>query len=669
MDEPGEKKRYSGISAKLMAVLLPTVAAVLALILALIYFNVAHIVQSKSEELLQSNSQSVINGVTAWMNKVLTALEEERDTLEYFQMDSQQELDYIKHTSNRYDAFPAGIYIATTGGVLKHSSFVPGPEFNVFEKPWYKDGIKSDKFIFGSVYFDEDSQSYVVGASGMLRDQTGAVSGVAAADIYLDAISTIVSQVQLEQTGGMFLVDNLTNTIIGHKNTELVGTSLDSQTLAMYTNVSQLIAGGAFGLQSCIDENGAEIYLNLAKIPESSWISVAYVPRTEVMASMNSLTRNIMIIALISIAVLFLAVLVLVRRVIIRPVKRIDDVARRIAQGELNASIDYRSGDEFGQLASNFNLTVSRLRGYVDYIDEIAKVLGEMSRGNLDIHLTYDYAGEFARVKQSLIEISDSLSVTLGEIDQAAGEVSIGSEQVAGGAQSLSQGSTEQASAVQELAATISEISNQVERNAHHAKEASQKANEAEAEIEVSNQRMQKMLSAMTDINTCSGEIGKIIKAIEDISFQTNILALNAAVEAARAGEAGKGFAVVADEVRSLAAQSAEAAKNTSELIQNSLRAVENGTGIASETAQSLSEVVSSVQQVAESIDRISEESASQANSIVQVTQGIDQVANVVQTNSATAEESAAASEELSGQAQQLKKLVGRFHLSKTNSQ
>jgi methyl-accepting chemotaxis protein len=184
------------------------------------------------------------------------------------------------------------------------------------------------------------------------------------------------------------------------------------------------------------------------------------------------------------------------------------------------------------------------------------------------------------------------------------------------------------------------------------------------AKAEKGSEQMNAMMEAVQAINDASQSIGKVIKVIDDIAFQTNILALNAAVEAARAGVAGRGFAVVAEEVRNLAAKSAEAAQDTEALIENSINKAVLGVKIAGETNESLIAIVDGIVQSSRISGEIAEKADRQYSAIGEINTGIDQVSQVVQQNSATAEESAAASEELSGQSSMLNGLIGQFKLS-----
>lgn len=349
-------------------------------------------------------------------------------------------------------------------------------------------------------------------------------------------------------------------------------------------------------------------------------------------------------------------------RGIVKPINELEVAAEKIVSGDFDINVTYESKDEMGKLAVAFK-NMAAILG--DVIADASMLLEEMANGNFDVRTRAEerYVGRCQNLLISIRKLNRDLSITMGQINKSADQVASGSGQVSSGAQALAQGATEQAAAVQELAATIANISQQVKDTAENARDARNQSNMAGDEVERCNSQMHDMMNAMEEITRSSNEIGKIIKTIEDIAFQTNILALNAAVEAARAGEAGKGFAVVAEEVRSLASKSAAASKDTADLIESSIEAVSRGTEIANATAESLVKVVGDVRTAAGTVDKIADAAEEQADAVEQVTVGVDQISSVVQTNSATSEQSAAASAELSNQAEVLKGLVAKFKL------
>lgn len=332
----------------------------------------------------------------------------------------------------------------------------------------------------------------------------------------------------------------------------------------------------------------------------------------------------------------------------------VGSVCQDLSRGKVDVKIEKKKNDEFGEMLDSLQAVVNSLK-------EDAELMEHVANGDLTVNITPKSAED--TMGNAIASMVASNREVLGNIRDAAYQVTTSASQVASASEALAQGSTEQASAIEEITASITEIAEKTRQNAVEANEAASLVGTAIADVKKGNEEMQEMMSAMRDINKASESIGKIIKVIDDIAFQTNILALNAAVEAARAGEAGKGFAVVAEEVRNLAAKSAQAAQETAELIEDSIAKIGVGSKIADETYEALEEITRAVAKGESLINGIAEASNYQATAVAQITQAIGQVSQVVQTNSATSEECAAASEELSGQAGRMRELVATYKL------
>jgi methyl-accepting chemotaxis protein len=378
----------------------------------------------------------------------------------------------------------------------------------------------------------------------------------------------------------------------------------------------------------------------------------------------NDQTANTAIITMIIVIAVAIAVSIFlgvaIARMIAYPIDKIVLVTGMLAVGDIDIEsaltaqdkLMNQRKDEIGMLARSIDKLIAGTMEQTAAAQRLAD--GDLT---IDINLRSDKDV----LGKTLAHLVERLNEVVETIVSSADQVASGSELVSNSSTALSQGATEQASSVEELTASLEEISSQTSLNAQNAEMANTLAKDAHKHAESGNEQMKDMLKAMDEINVSSGNISKIIKVIDDIAFQTNILALNAAVEAARAGQHGKGFAVVAEEVRTLAAKSANAAKETTEMIEGSIRKVETGTKIANTTADALKQIVSQVEKAADLVSSIAVASNEQALGIEQVNTGILQVSQVVQTNAATAEESAAASEELSSQAAQLNEIVGIF--------
>ena len=388
-----------------------------------------------------------------------------------------------------------------------------------------------------------------------------------------------------------------------------------------------------------------------------------------------------------------------IRAWVVAPVKALQGVMGRLSGGDLQAKVTGTDRkDEIGgmartvQLFKDAGIEKQRLEGEAEaqraaaeqerqrteaeraaaakqqefVVHSVATGLEKLSSGDLLVRLTTAFGGDYEKLRTDFNAAMEKLQGTMQAIAANTQGVRSGAEEITQASDDLSRRTEQQAASLEETAAALDQITATVRRTADVANEARDLVSTSKGDAERSGDVVRQTVGAMDGIETSSKQIANIIGVIDEIAFQTNLLALNAGVEAARAGDAGRGFAVVATEVRALAQRSADAAKEIKALISASTQQVDTGVKLVSETGLALGRIVTQVSQLNGLVAELAASAKEQATGLGEVNAAVNQMDQVTQQNAAMVEQATAASHGLSGEAQELARLIGQFRIGES---
>lgn len=580
-------------------------------LLASIYFFTTYfgnLLQQDNEQIANQSLEFNLDRVDEWIGTKVGAVSDLIAQHEEFRTMDSDKIFPILNILDQSDNQSEGYSLIDKNGQLQN---MLGMSSDMSTADYFLKAKETKTYSVADMSYLEALDLYIIPLIVPITDANGEFLGGVAFSVTPKVLGDMGSNIKLGETGYAYFISG-DGVYYSYSDMSRIGKNIaEFEDTPEQAKAFQTILEQEQGMVS-YKEEGKALLSYFGTVPNTNWKLIITVPEQEITGKLTQAYQLITIILIASVIVVTFIALFFSRR-IVRPILRVSQIVRIVAEGDLKQHVEVKSRDEIGQMSEGINLMISNMAGIVQKIDS---TIGQVSASSSELLQSANHSAQAAsEIATSIQDVAASANTQLQSAEQssrAMEEMSVG---------------------VQRISETASGVSGQSE---HVTSEVESGFTELQTAITQMNKIGQSSMETASKIKTMeehSEQIGQIVDVISEISRQTSLLALNASIEAARAGEQGRGFAIVASEVKKLAEQTNNSIESISEIVKE---------------IQSFSSVI------VDATERNNEEIASGIEHIRQVGErfqhirlSIREVSNQMQDVSATTQQLSAGSEEI----------------------
>lgn len=621
------------VSGKLLMVVIPIIAVVIAGVILIITFYARSIITLQANNRLVEESRANATLIGKEMSELVTYMDSVGDALEIANIRNDDDLlDFMKIIMADYEN-AADAYLAIGNETfIDGSDWVPDDDFDPTTREWYQKSITSKNVLIGAPSYDVTTGSMVVVLSRQVVLKDGR-EGVLAIDMLISSIAEEVSTYTPMGTGGSMLLDG--DMIVSYFTKDFNGSNVSEHTDDVFLKGAYDYAmTGSQEATKIKSYTGTTYVVAVSNVPGTSWSLISSVDEADVFADLNNFIYLVMVVAVVVIVGIAFIMFALINSIVAKPVRRLTGDIGKIAEGDFRVDIKTGGNDEIGKMNNDMSEFVAGMRATLgDIQKEVNKLSTEASSSK---EASAKLAGEANEQAHGMEQIKDAMNGMADAVSELANNAT-------------------------ELATEVSELTEKGHAANGTVTDLVEKAKNGKEAMDAVQTGMSNISASMTDMNEVvevvrdsAQKINSIIEMITSIAEQTNLLSLNASIEAARAGEAGKGFAVVATEIGSLATDSADSTTQIAKILEEITQQINS---LSEKSQVNMQEIDSNVDAVSKAGNTFAEIFQSLDETSVTVNEMIDKIGKVdtiATSMAAISEEQSASTQEVSATAENL---------------